>query len=156
MCFVSIAFIDFEHYIIPDSLNIILLITSIVSLFFKLPAYEFISVSIYDRFIGLGVGLLIFVIIFVVEKIVKKEIMGGGDIKLILAVSMMLGYQLLLLGIFISALLACIVEIPLSFNKKYRENHVLPFGPYLVMGFMISLFVGLNLINLYLFYFILT
>ena len=150
MCYICIAFIDFEHYIIPDSLNLILLLVGLASLFFNMSAREYITVNIYDKLIGLGVGVGIFLIVILIEKLIKKEIMGGGDLKLILVSGLFLGYQLLLLGIFLSALIACLVEIPLSFNKKLRQNHVLPFGPYLVLGFTISLFVGLDILNLYL------
>ena len=150
MCFICISFIDFEHYIIPDSLNLIIFIVGIVSLFFDLPGKEYISVTLADKLIGFGVALLIFLLILLIERIIKKEIMGGGDLKLICGVSLLLGYKLLLLGIFISSLIACIVEIPLAFNKKLRKDHVLPFGPYLAIGFTITLFFGLDILNFYL------
>ena len=82
--------------------------------------------------------------------VLKKEVIGGGDLKLILATSLFLGWQLMLLGIFLGSFIACLIEIPLSRNEKLRENHQLPFGPYLVGGFLISLFVGMNIIEWYL------
>ena len=80
----------------------------------------------------------------------KKEIIGGGDLKLILASSLFLGFECLLLGIFVGSILAVVIELPLSYNKKLRQGHMLPFGPYLSYGFIISFLFGSNLLNLYL------
>lgn len=149
MIYICIAFIDIKHYIIPDSLNIILGIIGIASLFFKME-HGSITIDWIDRLIGLGVGFLLLLIFVLFEKILKKEVIGGGDVKLIIVTGLFLGWQLLLLGIFIGSIVACIVEIPLSFNKSLREEHRLPFGPYLVIGFVVSLLFGLSILNWYL------
>ena len=62
----------------------------------------------------------------------KKEVIGGGDLKLILATSLFLGWQLMLLGIFLGSFIACLIEIPLSRNEKLRENneYIHPFYLY--------------------------
>lgn len=149
MVYICITFIDSKHYIIPDSLNIILAVIGIISLFTKMEKGSLI-IDWQDKLIGLGVGILLTTIFILVEKIFQKEVIGGGDLKLILATSLFLGWQLMLLGIFIGSFIACMIEIPLSRNEKLRENHQLPFGPYLVGGFLISLFIGLNIIEWYL------
>lgn len=149
MIYICIAFIDAKHYIIPDSLNIILGIIGIVSLFFVNEQGN-ISINWIDRLIGLGVGFLLLIIFVLLEKVLKKEVIGGGDLKLIISTGLFLGWQLMLLGIFIGSIVACLVELPLSKNEKIRENHRLPFGPYLVVGFIVSLLFGLNILNWYL------
>lgn len=149
MVYICITFIDSKHYIIPDSLNIILGIIGIFSLFCKMEKGNLI-IDWQDKLIGLGVGILLTAIFILIEKVLKKEVIGGGDLKLILATSLFLGWQLMLLGIFLGSFIACLIEIPLSRNEKLRENHQLPFGPYLVGGFLISLFVGMNIIEWYL------
>jgi leader peptidase (prepilin peptidase)/N-methyltransferase len=95
-------------------------------------------------------GFMICVVCEIIIKTTKKKIIGCGDLKLILASSLFLGFECLLLGIFIGSVIAVIVEIPLSYNKKYRSGNLLPFGPYLSYGFIISYLFGTNIINFYL------
>ena len=148
MVFICIFFIDLKHYIIPDSLNLIILILGIISLFTSFE-YGMFNINYVSKLIGLGVGVLLFILDLIIERLLNKEIMGGGDLKLFTAVGLFLGWELLLIGIFFGSLVACLVEIPLSLNKKLRKEHKLPFGPYLTIGFTISLFFGLELLNWY-------
>ena len=148
MVFICIFFIDLKHYIIPDSLNLCILILGVISLFTKFEYGRF-SIGWEDKLIGFAFGIGIILLVFIIEKLLKKEIIGGGDLKLITAIGLFLGWGLTLLGILFGSIIACIVEIPLSYNKKLREAHVLPFGPYLVSGFAISLLFGLNVLEWY-------
>lgn len=150
MLWICMMFIDLEHYIIPDSLNIILAVMALIALFFVNIENARFTINWADKLIGLCVGIIILLIVLFFEKVFKKEIMGGGDIKLIMGTGLLLGWQLLLFGIIIGSFIALLVEIPLMFNKEKRQNHVLPFGPYLATGFIISLLYGLSLIEGYL------
>ena len=68
-----------------------------------------------------------------VHIVYKKEIMGYGDIKLIFVMGLMIGITKLLYGIFISSLVALIIEM----FKKRKKSVAFPFGPYLILGFII-------------------
>lgn len=156
---IAIAFIDAELYIIPDSLNLLILICGVIA-----TACQFnikyingpVSVGQVDwveRLIGFGAVIVIFLIVSLIEAIIKKEIIGGGDIKLFGAISLLLGWRLLALGIFFGAILALVIGFPVAklTDKEGSEGgKILPFGPFLAMGFIISLFYGLPLISLYL------
>jgi len=155
MVYLCIIFIDYKHYIIPDSLNLMLFIISVLAFFINIAEFLDFKIfhelfNVYSRINGIIMGFIICVVCEIIIKTTKKKIIGCGDLKLILASSLFLGFECLLLGIFIGSLIAVIVEIPLSNNKKYRSGHVLPFGPYLSYGFIISFLFGTNIINFYL------
>ena len=86
-------------------------------------------------------------------KLVRKGLgggMGGGDIKYIAAVGALLGWQNVLLIIFIGALLGSLVGLfQIAVQKKSRKS-MIPFGPFLATGTLITLFYGNSLIRLYL------
>lgn len=76
---------------------------------------------------------------------------GFGDVKLGLALGLLLGdWQLAFLALFLANLLGVIAVMPGLVSKKIsRKTHV-PFGPFLIGGFFISLFIGSALIDAYL------
>ncbi len=147
--FVVIFYIDKNEMIIPDVLNIIILILSIISLFFvNITSHnQEIIIDYKDKLISIVINIVIFVIFIIIEKIIQKSIIGGGDLKLFFGIGIFMGWQLELLGIVLACIIGVVFEI-LFFKTSKRK--VLPFGPYLVCGFTISLFFGPDLILWYL------
>lgn len=151
LVFIVIFVIDIKHYIIPNSMNITVLILGVLNLFVTPSSINTLySVSIFDKLIGFGVALLIMLLIMLFEKLFKKELMGGGDIKLFFGIGLFMGWQLLLLGLFISALIGVVVAILKKIIKSEKFlNKVIPFGPYLTIGFSFAYLFGLDIIYLY-------
>lgn len=75
---------------------------------------------------------------------------GFGDVKLGLALGLLLGnWQLAFLTLFLANFIGALVVMPgLATKKISRKTHV-PFGPFLIVGFFIALFVGQDLIDAY-------
>ena len=78
--------------------------------------------------------------------ILKKETMGGGDIKLITMIGLYKGWQEGLLIIFFSAVSALISVIIISVLKKGKQDDRIPFGFYI--GICALFYEGLELLNL--------
>ena len=77
--------------------------------------------------------------------------MGGGDLKLFFGIGLFMGWQLLLLGLFLASVVALITEmLKKLINSEKFLNKVIPFGPYLVIGFSLAYIFGLDIISLYL------
>ena len=153
----AIFFIDFEHQIIPDSLNIALVIlgaaTTVFSVFYPVTVTVLGDFSIYwwEHLVGGVGGGLVFLLIYLVYYLVrKKEGLGGGDIKYIAAVGLILGYKLTILTIGLSALIACIYLLIMQLIGKLNAENPIPYGPFLSIATFISIMVGNYLINLYL------
>ena len=134
---VIITVVDIKHQIIPD-------IITLPGLALGLAAGSY-SIGYANSFMGflLGCGL------FYLLAILSNGGMGGGDIKYIAAAGAFVGWQKVLLIIFIGAVLGTFVGLfQIGFQKKTRKN-VIPFGPLLSVATLITLFYGNLLIKLY-------
>lgn len=122
--------VDNKIMIIPDTMNIGIFLLTIYCIFIlKEPLYtsknDLLGVIIFNTAIT--------IIVIGIFMTLKKEILGFGDIKLFFAIGLLIGLFKFIVGIFIACLIASIVEV-LIFRLKRR---VVPFGPYLVVGFML-------------------
>lgn len=150
--FIVIFMIDMKHQIIPDIINIVILILGLISLIIPHSSInQLYSINYVDKIIGFLVALSLLLLFLVLEKVLNKELMGGGDLKLFFGVGLFMGWQLLLLGIFFAAVIALITEMLKKVIKSEKFlNKVIPFGPYLVLGFALVYVFGLDIICLYL------
>ncbi len=74
----------------------------------------------------------------------KKESMGGGDIKLLAMIGAFLGWKLAILTFFVAPFFGAVFGI----IEKIRTNDTtIPYGPFLVLGALISLFFGDQIIS---------
>ena len=135
---VIITAIDIEHQIIPDVITLpgiaFGLIVGICAIGYK------------DSLLGLFLGGGLFYLL----AVLSNGGMGGGDIKYIAAVGALLGWQKVLLVIFIGAFLGSIVGLFLITIQKKSRKSTIPFGPFLAAGTLITLFYGNSLIRVYL------
>jgi len=137
-----IFFIDFEHKIIPDSLSFPLILIGIIFSLFKSA-----DINFNQSLIGTGSGFFLFLsIAYFCSKSLKKDCLGGGDIKLITALSAFLGFYGILISIFFASILAICTLIIIKHDLKKE----FPFGPFLILGTMVYTFLGDTLIRLYL------
>lgn len=142
--FVCVFFIDLEHKIIFDRFQIILLVLGIASIFFD-KDYGWLS-----HVIGGVSGFAVFYLIsWGFEILCGKEGLGGGDVKLAGVVGLLLGWERLLLGLFVATIPASVILLILS-KGKMGESRQFPFAPFLVVGFETSMLFGAQIIGWYL------
>jgi len=140
---IVISFIDYKTYEISDSMLILMLACAIPMFFLK----ENLMESTYaEKLIGAGSVLLIYLIILIISRIIKKPLLGFGDVKLLIVMALIINYKVMILVIILASILALIVEIVIKRKKK----EIIPFGPYLAAAFIIAMFFGNMLINFYL------
>lgn len=134
---IAISVIDLRHYIIPDVLT--LPFTAMAA------ALSFIPGDITPLSMALGVlagGGVLFAIGFAGSAILKKEAMGGGDIKLMAAAGALWGPQVALMGILSGAIFGSVYGIAAIIAKKTDATGHIPFGPFLAVGIWISVMFG--------------
>lgn len=148
--FIIISFIDLDYQIIPNTMVLFILLVSIVYKILNFLLYNVPS-NLVNSLMGLGISGLIFFIIFVVSK----GGMGGGDVKLIGVLGFILGIPKIFINIFLSFLAGGIISVLLlAFKIKGRKDPI-PFGPFIILGFIITLFWGDKIVNWYLVNFLL-
>ena len=135
---VIITAVDIEHQIIPDIITLPSIALGLIAGIY--------TIGFVDSILGLLIGGGLFYLL----AVLSNGGMGGGDIKYIAAAGALLGWQKVLLVIFIGAFLGSIVGLfQIAVHKKSRKS-MIPFGPFLATGTLITLFYGNFLIRLYL------
>ncbi len=82
--------------------------------------------------------------------ITKGKGMGGGDVKLGAFIGLMLGFPQSILAIVSAFITGALFSVILLITGKKHFGQSIPFGPFLVLGSLISLFWGNQIINWYL------
>lgn len=139
-----VFFIDLEHMIVMDRFQIALGVCAALSLLCDpTPTGEW-----FWHLLGGAFGLLVFWgIAWAAEKLLGKEGLGGGDIKLEAVMGLFLGLPKLVLAVLISSVSASIIML---IAKRHDENKEFPFAPFLAVGYAIAMFFGDMIITWYL------
>ncbi|MFN2382752.1 MAG: A24 family peptidase, partial [Gemmatimonadota bacterium] len=140
----TIAVADARSYVIPDELSLGGLAAGL--LLSLLPGPLGPLQAALGALVGGGVLWLVAV---VGSWALKREAMGGGDIKMMAMVGAFLGWPGALLTIFLGALAGTVVFVPLS----WRSGRLVPFGLFLALGAAITFYAGEPLLAWYLGYF---
>ncbi|MDR0930598.1 MAG: prepilin peptidase [Clostridiales bacterium] len=142
---IIVSFIDAKTLHIPNSLNLIIFICAILLLVLK--TYFATSIGV----IYTNVAALIFIggAFFAIASLVENG-MGGGDVKLIAACSLLMGISHTLLAIIIGFFIASVVGITRIIINKSNRKTLIPLGPYISFGVIVSLLYGNIIINYYL------
>lgn len=142
---VIITMIDIEHQIIPDRITL-------PGIIYGLAAGSWLH-GWADSLIGLLVGGGSFLLLAeVYQRTRGVQGMGGGDIKYIAAAGAFLGWQQVMVVIFGGSLLGALFGALGMSVKRIKFLTRIPFGPFLVLATLLSIFFGNELIDLYLEY----
>lgn len=151
---IVIFFIDLEHQIIPNSITLPGIPIAVLLGSFILPDPFNLSemLGIKSSIIGFIAGGGSFYLIAIIGKaILKKDAMGGGDIKMMAMVGGLLGWKAIILTTFLGSLFGSIIGVILIQIKGKEWGSKIPFGPYLALGSLISLFWGNDILRWYLY-----
>lgn len=129
---------DYYYMIIEDSVLIIFGILLIIEVFF-IKGIDILLISLLNALISFIIMLLLKLF---GDFIFKRESMGGGDIKLMAVFGLMIGWELSIITIFLSAFIALPVSV---FIMKTNKNHEIPYGPFLSMAALILYFSHIDI-----------
>lgn len=128
---------DIEYMIILDEV-LIFAITTIIIL-------SAIDIGLYQTSIKILCGAGAFVTMLLIKKMgdmmFKQESLGGGDIKLMFLIGLVIGYEMAICNIFFATFLAFPIALFLLISKK---DNMIPFGPFLSMSAILLYIWGLN------------
>jgi len=72
----------------------------------------------------------------------KKEGMGGGDIKLLAMIGVLIGWKGVLFTIFVASAVGTLIGIIIMVHSRKDMKLAVPFGPFLSIGAMTYIFFG--------------
>jgi len=151
---IVITFIDYDFQIIPDRITLPGIPIGLVAGSFILPDpfLRATSLGLIASVIGAAGGFSFFYgVAYLSLRILKKEGMGGGDIKLMAMVGAFMGWKTVLLTTFLGSLLGAVIGVGLMVFRGREKGSLIPFGPFLAMGTLISLIFGQEILMWYLY-----
>ena len=137
---IPIFAIDFKYLLLPDTVTVGGILLGF--------ALSFWSIGWLTSLVGIvvcGGGLFLFS--FICSKILKKEGMGFGDVKLLAGFGAIMGAELAGISLIIGASLALAVTIPYRLLTKKDMKSPLPFGPFLGLAAPISYLLGDDILD---------
>ncbi len=125
-----LAIIDIRSHRLPNSLTLPGIVISLISV---------VGVSILENkwlqlVVTIGVSVLILIIGY---PLARAELLGMGDIKLLIAFALPLAFispLALLIGVLVSLALANLVLLPKMILRRLSTQTTIPMGPYLLLG----------------------
>lgn len=122
---------------IPVGINIFLLVLGIAE-----------TVLAHEVWISHIIGMVVVSgFLELIYLLSKGSAIGGGDIKLMAAAGLILGWEKIVLAFFIGCILGSVIH--LTRMKLTKADHVLAFGPYLSAGIFVAAVWGTQLIHFY-------
>lgn len=144
---VAITGIDIDHRIIPDELSIGGLAVALILAPLRAGSWHGLLYAAIGAVLG---AALLYIVRVLGSAVFKKEAMGLGDVKLIAMIGAFVGWQSVLLTIFLASILGTIGGvIAIAASKKAREERLIPFGPFLMAAGLISFYYGETIIRWY-------
>ncbi len=142
---IVIGLIDLKTRLILNRLLIALLVTGVVlNLFFQVLPFS-------DALLGaLLAGGVMFLVAMLGAKIFKKEALGMGDVKLAFVAGFFLGWQHILIALYLGFFVALVAIGLFWLLQKKQAPRIIPLGPFLALGIILYLFYGQWLVHWYL------
>lgn len=135
---IVLSVIDFRTYEIPVGINIFILTLGLIHI-----------VTDLSHWFSYGIGLLsVSIPLLLIYLVTKGRGIGGGDVKLMAATGLLIGWKLNVLGFLLGCILGSVIHV--CRMKLSGEGRTLAMGPYLAMGIAISVMWGEQMIAWYL------
>ncbi|MEM9156834.1 MAG: prepilin peptidase [Cyanobacteria bacterium P01_F01_bin.33] len=153
---IPLALIDLDTFLLPEELTRSALVLGLASrvaipLLAGIWSAKAIAASVVFGILGAVVGILSLEAIGWIGRVAfGKEVMGLGDGKLLAAIGMWLGWQQAIVTLFVGCVLGVLGSAVGMTLRKAAFGRPIPFGPYLVIGGMVALFAGQQLVDAYL------
>ena len=127
---------DLTYLIIPDEVLIFFSIYFIV--------FQILNLGIVGALLKVVSGIFLFSVLYFImligNKVLKKECLGGGDIKMMFVFGLILEPLLGTLSIFLGSFIALPISLILLRNQDEKQ---IPFGPFLLIALAIIYFTKL-------------
>jgi leader peptidase (prepilin peptidase)/N-methyltransferase len=143
----AISLIDLEHFIVPDRITAPLTLSALALL-----GVATVAEADGWRFGRALLGGVAFFAFLLLLNLLYPKGMGMGDVKLAFSLGLFLGWLgwgQVFLGGFLAFLLGAVVGVGLIATGIKGRKDVVPFGPFLALGTMVTILVGAPILRWY-------
>ncbi|TSC89462.1 MAG: leader peptidase (prepilin peptidase) / N-methyltransferase [Microgenomates group bacterium Gr01-1014_5] len=141
MVLMALAVIDIERQILPDALVYIL------GLIFAVYFILFANNLLFSHLLW---GYLSFLFFLTIYLVTKRRGMGFGDVKLSFVLGSFLGFEQSILWLFGAFTLGAVAGLILLAVRRAKLGLPIPFGPFLLVSFWLTVFYGEKIVGWYL------
>lgn len=140
VCLTGAAAMDYREHRIPNIYPLVLAVSGIICLgigyFSNQAGATAYVVSSAIATIGVAVCLLL-------AKVLTNQGIGLGDIKLLCALALMGGVYTICGTMFFAMTACAVLAVILLATKKKNMQSALPFGPFIFVGYLITIFASI-------------
>lgn len=140
---IVVALVDLETQIIPDRLIIAGIAVFLVFTLFQADKPGYLLWGIVG---GFSIALPLLLLVLLADKVLKRETMGGGDIKLIFMIGLFFDWKINLFHIILSCVAGLALAVVLV---KAKPNTPFPFGPAICIAAFICMLCGEQFVSWY-------
>ena len=133
----ALSVIDFRTYEIPIGFNVFILTLGLIHLALD-----------YRNWLQYVIGLVaVSGFLYVIYLATKGRGIGGGDIKLMAACGLFLGWKLIVLALVLGCVIGAVIHV--ARMRLVKADRVLAMGPYLSVGVLIAALWGERILSWY-------
>ncbi len=148
VCFVALTLYDARWFMLPNRIVFPLIGLALVQTVLLAVASPHALPVLRDAFEGLLIIGGLFYGIFIVSN---EQWIGGGDVKLAVALGLLAGGAFEALELILFASIAgLVVSLPIMIAKKSAQGSKIPFGPYLLFAAFVVVLFGARITSWYL------
>lgn len=140
--FIVVSVIDFKFSLIPTTFVLLAAFVVLFYNYFSMTSGEFV-ISVLTAFL-----LALFFILLIV--LTQGRGMGTGDVPLVFLIGLILSWPLTAVSMFVSFFTGAAVSLLLLAFGKKQIGQTIPFGPFLAIGAITSMFWGQAILKWYL------
>lgn len=144
---VALTVYDFRWFLLPNRILYPSAVAAFIMALIVIINADGLAIALLNTVLAVAIGGGIFYVLFQVSK---GEWIGGGDVKL----GWMLGLVAATPGrsvlfIFLASLTGTLVSLPLLKSKRLSKGSLIPFGPFLIAGLIITQLFGADILHWY-------
>lgn len=134
----ALSVIDFRTYEIPIGFNYFILTLGAIRV-----------ATDYTNWLVYAIGLIaVSMVLYLIYRVSKGTAIGGGDVRLMGATGLLLGWKLNILAFLLGCIIGSVIH--LIRMRISKADHVLAMGPYLSVGVALAVLWGDGFLTWYL------
>lgn len=138
---------DLKWFLLPDKVVYPLIGVGVLMAGLQISTQPDVAGAILDVVLAVAILAGLY---FVLHVASKGKWVGFGDVKLGIFLGLALAnWPLALVCLFLANFIGCLYVIPLMLLGKMERASRVPFGPFLILGFVVAMLFGQNIIDWY-------